>query len=97
MKKLNDKELSCLERNDLAERLAKAECLIQKKEIEILSLHQKIISHKINEASISLGKLEEQKNHYVDVKRNFVKTIATKHKLSDGWGFCPDSGEIKED
>lgn len=97
MKKLNDKELSMLERNELREKLAKAELLIEQKTAENLTMQQKLLSLKINEISYRINKLDEQKNHHVDVKREFVKTLTTKHKLAEGWGFDPDSGEIKED
>lgn len=98
VKRLNDKELTMIKINDLQEALAKAESLLESKQVEILTLQQRLLAAKIVELQAKHHKLEEQKNHFVEVKRDFIKTLAKKHKLVEGkWGFDPDSGEIKED
>lgn len=97
MKKLNDKELAMLERNSSNHRIACQDIDIQKKNIEILMLKKKFMDVDIGLAQQRIENLKRFEQTALEVKKDFVKTMEKKHKISGRWGYCPDSGEIKED
>ena len=95
-KKLTERELSKLNADESAHKIAEQAAIISGLELRILELHQKLLSSEI----IS------KRNHLVDCKNaasqckiivaDNLKTIAKKKDLKPGWGYNPDSGEIIE-
>ena len=95
-KKLTEKELSKLNVDESAHKLAEAAATIAALELLVLELRQRLLSSDI----------ASKRNHLVECKNTAasckivvvdnLKTIAKKKDLKPGWGYNPDSGEIIE-
>lgn len=97
MKKLNPKELEALERHNLVHRASRAEAMVELKDLEIMIMKQRLLSVEISAHKSRVEQAKKIEAGALEVKREFVKTLTKKHKLEAGWGFDPDSGEIKEE
>lgn len=96
MKSLTDKELAEINRLDMAEELARARIKIAEQTVTILTLKSRLIATEIREANQALVGLKSAESHTRSERQNVLKIVQKKHKLADGWGFDPVSGEIKE-
>lgn len=94
MKLLTDKELSYIAKLDLEQELAKAKLALCLLKINNLELKQKILFHELTNEKNNLENLRSLEASSKINRQEALKTMQKKHKLKDGWGFNPDSGEI---
>lgn len=94
MKLLSDKELGHLRELDSKVEISKANLALSLLKIQNLELKQKIISLELMQQKNDLEILRSQEKETKIIRQDALKTLQKKHKLKDGWGFNPDSGEI---
>lgn len=95
-KKLTEKELTKIQADETALKIAELTATNANLELIILELKQRLLSSDIA-AKRSL--VLEYKNAAASCKivvADNLKTIAKKKDLKAGWGYNPDSGEIIE-
>jgi hypothetical protein len=97
MKKLNDKEVAMLEKNDLFHKFTRMELLVEQKNLEILFYKQKLMAVEIGQMQAKIETMKGLEFNALETKKGFVETMKKKHKLTGRWGYDPESGEIKED
>lgn len=95
-KRLNDKELAMLEKNDMAHRVVKLELIVEQKNLENMALKKRLMEADMGLVSQKIENMKSLEAIRLTEKREFIKILEKKHKLSGKWGYCPDSGEIKE-
>ena len=95
MKKLSEKQLNQIKDKDTTESLARVRAQSIENEIKYLEVSKKYIElqivNKKNELVACSNQIAENKRE----RSELLKEIAKNKKLSPGWGFCPDTGEIK--
>ena len=96
-KRLNDKELAMLEKNDILHKIVKMEMMLEQKNVENMLLKKRLMDTEIGFVNQKIENIKTIEAARLAEKRDFIKLMEKKHKLSGKWGYCPDSGEIKED
>lgn len=97
MKKLSPKDLDAIKMYDLEVKAARAEALLEAKKVELLEAKLRIFTNEITAQKSRAEHVQRIQNDKIEERKEFVKSIGAKRKLKAGWGFDPDSGEIKED
>jgi hypothetical protein len=95
-KRLNDKELAMLEKNDMIHKIVKIELLLEQKNVENMLLKKRLMDTEIGLMNQKIDNMKTVEAARLAEKRDFIKLMEKKHKLSGKWGYCPESGEIKE-
>lgn len=95
-KMLSNIELMQLKVDELDNKAAKLAVLLEQKNVECLMLKQKLMAQEVSIAQGNLKTLMDFQAGTLERKRENVRILQKKHNLADGWGFDPDSGEIKE-
>jgi hypothetical protein len=96
MKKLTDKELAQIEKDDLLAKLAAERAICCALRIKNMELSQKVISLEIMDLKNKLESLRADETQAKIIRADNLKTLAKKKSLKEGWGFNPDTGEIVE-
>lgn len=94
VKQINDRELGEINVMDVEVNLADANIKIEQIKLDNLRLRQQILaleSEKLQAKIVELNRAKEGKHQS---RREYLKTIAKRLKLKEGWGFNPLSGEI---
>ena len=95
-KKLNDKELHRINELDAAVELAKEKLKSTILETKIIEMQTRILAFEMEKKKAHLEILRKEESNNKEVRADFLKQIAKKKGLPNGWGFNPDSGEIIE-
>lgn len=94
--KFSNKELAKVTELDLDLEVEKSKIQNHELQVQNLMLRQKVLGHEIQEAQVRLSTQKNLINAKLESKREYLKRIAKKYKLKEGWGFNPDTGEIKD-
>lgn len=95
-KVLSNLELMQLKIDELENNLARAEIAVEQKQLETLLLKQKLMGSEIGLVQSRVKNLMDVQAGKLEQKRANIKLLEKKLNLAPGWGFDPDSGEIKE-
>lgn len=95
-KMLSEADLLKIHANDLENKNAKLELIIEQKNLELVITKQKLMSQDVTLMQARIKTLGDIQANILSKKRDFVKGLTKKYNLAEGWGFDPDSGEIKE-
>lgn len=90
-KRLSDSELLSIVQNEREEDVEKLRLALLEQRYAYFQLQNTVKNEKfLAEISSAKSKVEGAKN----LKRQGLMSIAKRHKLKEGWGFNPETGEI---
>lgn len=92
--KFSAKELSRINELDMDVELQNSKIQMAEIRVANLQLKQKILAQELIDAQGSVHTQKSIASVKLEAKRDFLKRMAKKYKLVDGWGFSPDTGEI---
>ena len=94
--KLSELQIRLLEVNDLNLKLSLAEKRGENLKLALMEAQAKIHNMEIERQREKCREFSKKCTARLSEKASFIDTIEKKFKLSKGWGYDPDSGELKQ-
>ena len=94
--KLSELQMRLLEKHDYELQLAIMEKKNSNIYLDLMQEKAKLYQFEIENHRAFCSSLSKKVSGKKELRAGFIDTLVKQYKLNAGWGYCPDTGEIKQ-